>query len=949
MKRLPASRRTAVPRQATKEASPPYAYEGLLDGLPLGVILLGTAHVIHSMNAEAARLCGGPATEFIGKRFPELWQTLTGMSADRTSQRLQQVHQDKLPWHGAQTLLRQLTEHPTPVEWTCMPASFDGQLGLAVSLKDASREQELMHERNRLASIADESPYPILELDAHASLVYANPVMTQLLTRHGYAADGFPRVTPEGLAALVQRCLTSGKPIQEVAMRLPDARFAWVLCPVESDRHVRGYAVDLTEIHHAKEALHASAEELRAKNQRLDRALQEAQAATQTKAAFLATISHELRTPMNGVIGMTSLLMDTPLAPEQRSYADTIRQCGEALLQLINDVLECSKIEAGKLELESIDFNLRATVDDVLKQFAERAESKGLELTGLIHAAVPTGLRGDPGRLRQILTNLVGNAIKFTDRGDVTLQVYLEEDTQGGALLRFDVSDSGIGITQETVDKLFQPFVQADSTMTRRYGGTGLGLSISKQLVELMGGQIGVKSVPDHGSTFWCTARFMKQASSVPAILPMADLQGHRVLIVDDNESNRLILHHLVSGWGMHDVQADNAASALATIEEAARRGTPFDCAILDVVMPGMDGLELAAALQRLPAAATLRIIVMTSLLQRGHAERARKVGAKGYLTKPVRHDELRDCLRTVLGMQLIPEVAESVGHAPASRLVTRHTLAEHAERRRILVVEDNSVNQKLAVRMLEKLGYRPDLVENGREALAALDVGAYDAILMDCQMPVMDGFEATTAIRKNEAAGKRYVSLGHIPIIAVTANAMQGDRERCLAAGMDAYLAKPIKLDDIRTTLSRWVATPSSEVAATYPSGLIVPRPERQAIFDPAQMLQNIGGDQELLTQLIDLFLERQGEILANIRQALSQSDAITVERAAHTLKGTAANLCAPEVALAASQLEAIGRLGTLQDAPTVYAHLEMEMIRLIQALDAYRGNTGVITRAAA
>lgn len=947
MKRVPAKRRSSPPRPAKKSAAPPY--EGLLDGLPMGVILLSGQHVIHSMNAEAARLCGGPAAGYVGVCFPELWQSLTGIHAELVIQRLQQVHHDRQPWLGAQVLLHQHSKHSVPVEWTCMPASFGRQSGLVVSLKDVSRELELMHDRNRLALIADESPYPILELDDQASLIYANPVMTELLTRHGYGSDGFPRVTPEGLASLVQRCLSTRKPIQEIATSLPDARFAWVLCPVEADRHVRGYAVDLTEIHQAKEALHASAEELRAKNQRLDQALQEAQAATQTKAAFLATISHELRTPMNGVIGMTSLLMDTALAPEQRSYAETIRQCGEALLQLINDVLECSKIEAGKLELETLDFNLRTTVDDVLKQFAERAESKGLELTGLIHAAVPTGLRGDPGRLRQVLTNLVGNAIKFTERGDVTLQVYLEEEAEGAAVLRFEITDSGIGVTPETQQKIFKPFVQADSTMTRRYGGTGLGLSISKQLVELMGGAIGVKSLPHHGSTFWFTARFITQAQSVSAILPMADLQGRRVLIVDDNESNRLILHHLVSGWGMQDEQAEDAAGAIVRIEEASRCGNPFDCAILDVVMPRKDGLQLAAELQRLPCAATLRLIVMTSLLQRGHAEQARKVGAKGYLTKPVRHDELRDCLRTVLGMELASAERDTTGDSAGPRLVTRHTLAEYAERRRILVVEDNSVNQKLAVRMLEKLGYRPDLVENGQEALAALEVGSYDAVLMDCQMPVMDGFEATAAIRRNEAAGKRYVRTGHLPIIAVTANAMQGDRERCLAAGMDAYLAKPIKLEDIRLTLSRWLTSSSDEVLVR---GTVSPVSKASTIpgyFDPVQMLLNIGGDQELLNQLIDLFLERHADIMTDIRQALSQGDSTTVERAAHTLKGTAANLCAPDVALAAGQLEAVGRLGALHDAPPVYAHLEMEMMRLIQALKVYREGNGGVTQAAA
>ncbi|NOS78665.1 MAG: response regulator [Nitrospira sp.] len=947
MKQPPPRRRSAIPRAAKKPSS--QSYERLLEGLPIGVILLSPDGGIAAMNAEGARLCGGAATGYIGASFPELWQQLTGLNSDATRQLIYQVYRERQPRQPAQVILQQGRGRAIPVEWTCMPASFDQQLGVSVSLKDTSREQELTHDRNRLASIADESPYPILELDDQASLIYANPVMSGLLTRHGYGSDGFPQVVPQDLPDLVRRCLDSDAPIQEIASRLPDARYAWVFCPVKADRRVRGYAVDLTETQRAKEALHASAEELTAQNLRLDRALQEAQAATHTKAAFLATISHELRTPMNGVIGMTSLLMDTALAPEQRSYAETIRQCGEALLQLINDVLECSKIEAGKLELESIEFNLRTTVEDVLKQFAERAESKGLELTCLIHAAVPTGLRGDPGRLRQVLTNLVGNAIKFTQHGDVTLQVYLEEETEGDALLRFDVTDSGIGISQETQAKLFQPFVQADSTTTRRYGGTGLGLSISKQLIELMGGQIGVKSAPDRGSTFWCTARFPKQPSSVPAILPMAELQGHRVLIVDDNESNRLILHHLVSGWGMQDVLVEDAARAVAQIEEAFRCGTPFDCAIVDVVMPGKDGLQLAAELQRLSCAAPMRIVVMTSLLQRGHAERARKVGAKGYLTKPVRHDELRDCLRTVLGMAPASAETPQAGDTTAPRLITRHTLAEHATRRRVLVVEDNSVNQKLAVRMLEKLGYRPDLVENGQEALAALDAGAYEAVLMDCQMPVMDGFEATAAIRRQEAAGKRYVSAGHLPIIAVTANAMQGDRERCLAAGMDAYLAKPIKLEDVRTTLARWIMPPASEETGKRVVKSAEPVAEGRPIFDPSQMLQNIGGDQDLLVQLIDLFLERQADMMSQVRQALSLGDAVTVERAAHTLKGTAGNLCAPEVALAAGRLEAIGRLGTLHDAPAVYAHLEMEMLRLLHVLEEYRGESGAITQAAA
>ena len=418
---------------------------------------------------------------------------------------------------------------------------------------------------------------------------------------------------------------------------------------------------------------------------------------------------------------------------------------------------------------------------------------------------------------------LVGNAVKFTDKGEVILQAYLEEDLSDTAVIRFEATDSGIGINPNTQTKLFRPFVQADSSTTRKYGGTGLGLSISKQLVELMDGRIGVRSTEGQGSTFWCTARFQKQANSLRAILPTGDLTGKRVLIVDDNESNRLILHHLVSGWGMTDDLAEDAESALHCIAEAKRRGRPYDLAILDVIMPGKDGLQLARELQNHPAGSGVRLVVMTSILQRGHAEQARQAGAMGYLPKPVRHDELRDCLRTVLGLPKgeAPNDAQTGSVVP--QLVTRHMVAEHVQHLRILVVEDNIVNQKLAVRMVEKLGYKPDVVENGKEALTALTKGDYAAILMDCQMPVMDGFETTRRIRERAASmashdstdgnsnrsGTAPQSTPHIPIIAVTANAMQGDRERCLATGMDDYLAKPIKLDELRSALARWVSTP--------------------------------------------------------------------------------------------------------------------------------------------
>jgi two-component system, sensor histidine kinase and response regulator len=928
----------------------------LLERLPLGIVQLDEAYVIREINKEGARLLGQPPAQLLGTSYPTVWSGLTKLDREIIERQLRQVAESRRPIQNTAMRLQQGSTGTIPVEWTCMAIDYaDGVLDgirLVGTIRDRSREEELQQERDRLAAIAENSPAPVIELDHNAQLLYANPVMTSWLAKLGYGEDGFPTVLPPGLPQLVERSLGSGDTISQQEVVLPEASFSWTFCPLTEQRLVRGYAIDTTEIHKTQQALHRAAEQLQDSNRRLDQALTAAQESARIKAAFLATISHELRTPMNGVIGMTSLLVDTPLTAEQRSYADTIRECGEALLHLINDVLESSKIEAGKLELERLDFDLRATVDAVLTQFAERAETKGLELTGLVHAAVPTALRGDPGRLRQVLTNLVGNAIKFTDKGEVTVQAYLEADESETALVRFEVTDSGIGLAQDTQEKLFKPFVQADSSTTRKYGGTGLGLSISKQLIELMGGQVGITSKPGHGSTFWCTARFIKQPSSPRAIFPAEDLTGRRVLIVDDNESNRMILHHLVTEWGMVDDLAENATRALALVEQSAARGLTYDLAILDVMMPGKDGLELAREFQQDPACAGMRIVVLTSLLQRGHAEEARQAGAMGYLPKPVRHDQLRECLSRVLGAAQGRASDRKQTPSDLPPLVTRHSLAEQAQPRRILVAEDNLINQKLAVRMAEKLGYRPDVVGNGQEALAALTKETYAAVLMDCQMPVMDGFEATRLIREREASLISRESSDHsqrntphpspltphIPIIAVTANAIQGDRERCLAAGMDDYLTKPVKMDVLRAMLERWAPAPMTGIQTHESQVRSSGQSDAQSLFDPARMFHNIGSDQALFTQLIELFLDQHQAMLGHIKEGLIKSDAMEVERAAHTLKGTAGNLCAAQVAAAASRLEAVGHLNRLQDAPPVYAQLEMEVLRLVRVLNNYR-----------
>ncbi|HQY57540.1 MAG: response regulator [Nitrospira sp.] len=931
--------RTNVPPPVGGVPLPPEVLALLCDAVPLGICLLGADQTIVFVNRTATRLFRQSSADCIGKSL----LTLIGQQVD-LSDSLRATGIWTIP-QVAPDLSNQTQaghdEHQEPVpsivvEWQQLRVSGIPSVATLLTLRDLSREIELEKDRDRLAEVAEESPYPIVEIDRHGNLVYVNPAMADVLCRFGYDLAGKPDILPDDLPALAATCLLEGRTLTSQDVVRGEACFSWTLCPVPSHELVRAFAIDLGEVHATHRALNDIADRLRESNRQLDQALQQAQAAARAKSAFLAMITHELRTPMNGVIGMASLMLDTSLTEEQRSFTHTIQQCGEAQLSLINDVLECSKIEAGKLELENIDFQLRTTVEDVLAQFAERAQRKGLEITGLVHAAVPNALRGDPGRLRQILTNFVGNAIKFTERGEVTLQAFLESDSPSGVTIRFEVTDSGIGISEDVQARLFQAFTQADSSTTRKYGGTGLGLAISKQLVELMRGKVGLRSKPGQGTTFWCTALFQKQAVCTPAIVPSVELSGRRILIVDDNESNRRLLHHLVSGWGMLDGQARDADEALQMLEQAAEAGTPYDAAVLDMLMPGKDGLQLAQDIRAHRHGAGVRLIVLTSLIQPGHAERARRAGFTAYLTKPVRHDQLLGCLRVVFGLQ--PHATFAATSTPAEStispsLITRHTLAEQRVRPRVLVAEDNVVNQKLAVRMLERLGYQPDVVSNGQEAVAAFTRETYAAIVMDCQMPTMDGYEATRHIREEEQRADSSKTRAHVPIIALTANAMPGDRERCKASGMDDYLAKPVKTDDLGRILERWVPLAPLDAAPA-------PIPPREmtktdaSVFDASTMLANIGGDVELFDQLIRLFLERHRSMVQEIETAIKQGNAVVLERAAHSLKGTAGNLCAPDVVLLSSQLEAIGRLGTLAEAPTLLAQLERTIQQLVVVL---------------
>jgi len=699
----------------------------------------------------------------------------------------------------------------------------------------------------------------------------------------------------------------------EVRNRAKDGHHYWVDTTIvpnyDNNKKVNGFTSIRTDITQQKEVL-----------AKLAIAKEQAEVASVSKADFLANMSHEIRTPMNGVIGMTNLLLDSELSGEQNKLANTVKSSAEGLLSIINDILDFSKVEAGKLDLELIPFNLGQMIEDIGSTMSFQSQRKDLQLICPENAVIQQWVKADPGRIRQVLTNLIGNAIKFTAQGEVAVYIKLLEETNEHKSFKFEVKDSGIGISEGQQKLLFEKFSQADNSTTRKYGGTGLGLSICKKLVELMGGEIGIESEIGQGSTFWFTLPLLHAEAKISAPSFNTNIKDEKVLIVDDNETNRELMQQLFKIWDIPHALVDSAKAALAELVLGVQQKSPYTIAVLDMHMPEMDGLALCQKLQKMPQFKETKLIMASSQAQRGDADKMKAAGFQGYLTKPIQQSELFDVLLMVSGLK-----------EKSAKLITRHSASEHHQfKAHILVVEDNATNQLVIQGLLRALGITVDLAANGEEAITALQgMSHYDLVFIDCQMPVLDGYQATMQIRSS-ATG---IINNAIPIIAMTANAMAGDKQKCLDVGMDDYLSKPIEPEKVINMLKKWLSDEKDKVVKKVAEQGNTK--EEVITFDYDEMSKRLMNDPQMMKSVAEIFCQDLIAQIDELKLSVKGNDSAQAAAIMHQIKGASANVGGKALSALALEMELAGKAGNIDDLVQNIAQLEDNFTDLKEAME--------------
>ena len=885
---------------------------------PLAILVGGPDGRLEMVNPAFQKLFGYTSEEALGQPIDELLFP-NKVGPEEARERIRRLRFESVL---ETTQRRRKDGEMVDVEIHAVPLKLEnGQDGVLAVYQDIGprieAQRALRESEDLFRTVSETAPIGIFRSDEKGKVLYANKRWGDMSGRRPDEALGLgwdAAVHPEDRAQ-VSKIWDTGTALgmelkDECRFLTPDGNVNWVEWQSRAVHSADGTIVGFVGVIEDVTAR-------RGAEQRLREAKEAAEAASRSKSEFLANMSHEIRTPMNGILGMTELALDTELNPDQREYLDMVKSSAESLLSIINDILDFSKIEAGRLELESVPFSLLDCIESVLQPLAVRAHQKGLELTWAVQGEIPEVLMGDPTRLRQILINLAGNAIKFTKAGEVSVRAERVPAKEEGIAIRFSVSDTGIGIPKEKHQLIFDAFSQADSSTTREFGGTGLGLSISARLIRLMNGELGLESAPGKGSDFTFMVRFGagRMVESAPPATLHPEITNKKVLVVDDNEVNRRLLMRLLPEWGLEPVCAAHGFDALEIIEKSQKKAAPFALILLDQNMPGMDGYEVAGHIRQMTRGERIPIVILSSAPSSADQHRDKRLGIERRLTKPLRRAMLHEAVFQALGVAV-----------PSEKEKPHDT--ERGQGLRLLLAEDNSINQKLAIRLLEKMGHHVTLAVNGQEAIEMLRQKAFDLVLMDIQMPVIGGVEATRRIREEE-----HGTGAHTPIIAMTAHAMAGDAEKCLQNGMDGYVSKPIRMDSLRAEIGRLVNGTKPDKGRTVK---LAERDSSSWTFDPGELLARVDNDRELLRDLLTIFKVEFPRHLAALREAVEARDGKRVAAVAHTMKGMLFNLAATQAATTAASLEQMGRQGKASGFQAAFAAFESDAMKLLPQLDA-------------